>query len=93
MSQDRCVSVTVSGQDGVGKSAVALLIRNALAEHGVVVELCDGNGIGVVDEGKGVIQASLFQRLDALRMRNLPVRVETFLVKHEHELTVGQQKK
>lgn len=73
----RPVTITVSGTAMAGKSAVAELIRQAMKQHGLSVELIDDNGIGVVDEAPGVIEQTLEARLTRLRALNTPISVHT----------------
>lgn len=71
------IKVTVSGSSGSGKSAIAELIRQSLAQYGIEVELNDDNGYGTVDELPGVIAESLNLRIQSLNTRGTTVEVQT----------------
>jgi pantothenate kinase-related protein Tda10 len=60
------INVVVSGCNGSGKSAVALLIQKTLRDNGITATLNDDNGIGIVDEAPGVIESSLEPRLKTI---------------------------
>lgn len=71
------IIVTVAGEAGAGKSAIAELVRQGLAIADVKVELLDDNGIDVVDERPGQIAAELNERLASIVKGGTTVRVRT----------------
>lgn len=71
------LTITVTGVAGTGKSAVARAIEQALAAHGIEAVVQDDNGIGVIDEKPGTIEASLGDRLASLARNGLPITIRT----------------
>ena len=76
------ITVTVAGASASGKSAIAEVIRQALAISGIKVVLNDDNGIGTVDEAPGVIAASLSSRIDTFNERGSSVSISTLQLRH-----------
>lgn len=76
------ITVTVAGACASGKSAIAELIRQALAISGVDVVLNDDNGIGIVDEKPGVIAATLDSRINTFNERGSSVAIRTIQLRH-----------
>lgn len=71
------IKITIAGSAGTGKSAIAELVRQALAISDIEVELIDDNGIGFVDERPGEIARSLNGRIKGIVERGTKVRIQT----------------
>lgn len=71
------IKITIAGSAGTGKSAIAELVRQALAISDIEVELIDDNGIGIVDERPGEIARSLNGRIKGIVERGTKVRIQT----------------
>lgn len=80
------IKVTVSGHHASGKSAIAHLVAQALTISGLTVELVDDNGVGIVDEAPGVIEATLNGRITSLVKRGTLVKVQSIQTRREEAL-------
>lgn len=74
------LKIAILGKSCSGKSALAELVRQALAVSGINVELIDDNGIGIIDEKPGVIADSLDGRIQGIIDRGTTVKIQTMLV-------------
>jgi hypothetical protein len=68
------VNVQINSKPAVGKSVVAEIIAQALEVHGISVELVD-------DSVRNIVQNSLVDRIDAIKNKNVVVKISTLPTK------------
>jgi adenylylsulfate kinase-like enzyme len=68
------VNVQINSNPAVGKSVVAEIIAQALEVHGISVELVD-------DSVRNIVQNSLVDRIDAIKNKNVVVKISTLPTK------------
>lgn len=71
------IEIQIKGVAGQGKTTLAFAINNALRDLGLNVSLVDDNGVGSIDEHPGLIHSTLPSRIQALKEKQTPIKVQT----------------